>query len=178
MIFSSPVPWPYWKMGSTSKVGTDYLAGSPLASLLHNLDYPVLVVPENAPFRHFHHILLACDLADIGSGLPQSLPLLKDLREHFGSRFDVITVETPKVLANEQAVFESDAWKESFKDLYPDIHFIRTDKVEEGIKEYLRDNDADLVMVFPKKHRLFEFHVSQSRKFAKHSSIPVMSLHE
>jgi len=165
-------------LGSTGSTLEKFLTGSPLASLLHNLEYPVLVVPENAPFRHFHRILLACDLADIGSGLRQSLPLLKELRAHFGSRFDVITVETPKVLANEQSVFNSDAWKKPFEDLYPDIHFIRTHKVDEGIKEYLKYNDADLVLVFPKKHGLFEFHVSQSRKFAKQSPIPVMSLHE
>jgi nucleotide-binding universal stress UspA family protein len=165
-------------LGSTGPTLEKFLTGSPLASLLHNLEYPVLVIPEKVSFRHYDRILLACDLDDIGSGLPQSLPLLKELRDHFGSRFDVITVETPKVLASEQAVFESDAWKESFKDLYPDIHFIRTHKVDEGIREYLKDHEADLVMVFPKKHGLFEFHVSQSRKFAKHSPIPVMSLHE
>lgn len=165
-------------LGSSGPTLEKFLTGSPLASLLHNLDYPVLVVPENAPFRHFNRILLACDLADIRSGLPQSLHLIKDLREHFGSRFDVLTVETPKAPAIGQAVLESDAWKEPFKDIYPEIHFIRTHKVEDGIKEYLAHNEADLVMVFPKKHRLFEFHVSQSRKLATHSPIPVMSLHE
>ena len=54
-------------LGSTGSTLEKFLTGSPLASLLHNLEYPVLVVPENAPFRHFHRILLACDLADIGS---------------------------------------------------------------------------------------------------------------
>lgn len=165
-------------LGATGPSLEKFLAGSSVASLLHNLDYPVLVVPENVPFRHYHRILLACDLSDIGNGLPHSLPLLKDLRDHFGCRFDVITVETPKILAGEHAVFTTDAWKEPFKDIYPEIHFIKTHKVEEGILEYLNHNEADLVMVFPKKHGLFEFHVSQSRKFAKHSPIPVLSLHE
>lgn len=165
-------------LGSSGPTLEKFLTGSPLASLLHNIEYPVLVVPENVPFQNYRRILLACDLTDLGAGLPQSLPLLKDLRLHFGSRFDVLTVETPGVVADEQAVFESEAWKEPFKELYPEVHFIRTRKVDDGIREYLLQNEADLVMVFPKKHRLFEFHVSQSRKIAKHSPIPVMSLHE
>ena len=165
-------------LGSSGPTLEKFIVGSPLASLLHNLDYPVLVVPENVPFRHFHRILLACELADICSGLPQSLHLLKDLRQHFGSCFDILTVETPKALANEQGVFESDSWKEPFKELYPEIHFIRTHNIEEGIREYLLHHEADLVMVFPKKHRLLEFHISQSRKLALHSPIPVLSLHE
>jgi nucleotide-binding universal stress UspA family protein len=165
-------------LGSSGPTLEKFITGSPLASLLHNIEFPVLVVPENIPFRHYHRILLACDLADLGAGLPQSLSLLKELRAHFGSRFDVLTVETPDVLEGEQAVFESEGWKEPFKDLYPEIHFIRTRKVDEGIREYLLQNEVDLVLVFPKKHRLFEFHVSQSRKVAKNSPIPVMSLHE
>jgi nucleotide-binding universal stress UspA family protein len=164
-------------LGAAGRSLEKFLAGSPVASLLHNLDYPVLVVPENSSFHQFRRILLAFDLDDIGSGLPNSLPLLKDLREHFGSRFDIVTVETRKVLSDEATCFESGGWKEQLKELYPEIHYIRKPKVEEGILEYLGNNDADLVMVFPKKHGFFDFHVSQSRKLAQHSPIPVLSLH-
>jgi len=165
-------------LGASGPSLEKFLGGSPVASLLHNLNYPILVIPENTAFRNLNQILLACDLDDIGSGIPHSLPLLKDLRKHFGSRFDIVTVETKNVLANEETIFRNETWKEQLKELCPEIHLIRTPKVEEGILEYLRHHEADLVIVFPKKHGLFDFHVSQSRKFAKHSPIPVMSLHE
>ena len=164
-------------LGATGPTFEKFLAGSPVASLLHNLDYPVLVVPETYTFHRFHRILLACDLEDLGSGMPNSLPLLKDLREHFGSRFDIVTVETGKVSREEQSVFDSDGWKNQLKELYPEFHYVRKSKVEEGIFEYLAHNDADLIMVFPKKHGFLDFHVSQSRKVAQHSPIPVLSLH-
>jgi nucleotide-binding universal stress UspA family protein len=164
-------------LGATGPTLEKFLTGNPVTSLLQ-LEYPVLVVPESAAFHRFHRVLLACDLDDIGSGIPNSLPLLKDLRDHFGSRFDIITVETHKVLSDEATVFESGGWKEQLKDLYPEIHYIRKPKVEDGILEYLSHNDADLVMVFPKKHGFFDFHTSQSRKLAQHSPIPVLSLHE
>jgi nucleotide-binding universal stress UspA family protein len=153
------------------------VAGSPVASMLHNLDFPILVVPESYTFHRFHRILLACDLEDIGSGIPYSLPLLKDLRDHFGSRFDIVTVETRKVLSEEKHVFDFDGWKNKLKELYPELHYVRKPKVEDGILDYLAQNEADLILVFPKKHGFFDFHVSQSRKVAQNSPIPVLSLH-
>jgi len=165
-------------LGATGPTLEKFLAGSPVSSLLHSLNYPVLVVPAGVSFHQFRRVLLACDLDDIGSGIPLSLPLLKDLRQFFGSRFDIVTVETSSVLSEEQKTFKYEGWKDQLKDLYPEIHYVRNSKVEDGIQEYLGKHEADLVMVFPKKHGFFEFHTSQSKKFTKHSTIPVMSLHE
>jgi nucleotide-binding universal stress UspA family protein len=165
-------------LGASGPTLEKFLAGSPISSLLHNLNYPVLVVPREATFHQFRRVLLACDLDDIGSGIPMSLPLLKDLRQYFGSKFDIVTVETGAVLSEEQKTFKYEGWKDQLKDLYPEIHYIRNTRVEDGIREYLGKHETDLVMVFPKKHSFFEFHTSQSKKFTKHSTIPVMSVHE
>jgi nucleotide-binding universal stress UspA family protein len=164
-------------LGAAGPTFEKFLAGSPVASLHHNLNFPVLVVPETYTFHRFHRILLACELEDIGSGMPNSMPLLKDLREHFGSRFDIVIVETPKVLTQERYVFDSDGWKKELKELYPEVHYVRKPRVEEGLLEYLDHNEADLILVFPKKHGFLEFHASQSRKVAQTSPIPVLSLH-
>jgi nucleotide-binding universal stress UspA family protein len=180
-------------LGATGPTLEKFLTGSAVAPLLRHLAYPVIVVPESAVFHHFTRILLACDPDDIGTGLPNSLPLLKDLRDHFGSRFDIVTVETHQKSgegriagpgegmtsgSTEATNSGSGGWKELLKDLYPEIHTIRAPKVEDGILEYLSHHDADLVMVFPKKHGLFDFHTSQSRKLAQHSPVPVLSLHQ
>ena len=165
-------------LGASGPTLEKFLAGSPVSSLLHNLNYPVLVIPEGVTFHQFRHVLLACDLDDIGSGIPLSLPLLKDLRHYFGSRFDIVTVETRAVLSEEQKTFQCESWKDQLKGFYPEIHYIRNPRVEDGIREYLGKHEADLVIVFPKKHGFFEFHISQSKKFARNSTIPVMSLHE
>jgi len=164
-------------LGATAPTFEKFLVGSPISSLLHNMDYPVLVVPETYSFHPFRRILLACDLEDIGSGIPYSLPLLKGLREQFGSRFDIVTVGTQNVLTEELHVLDSVGWKTKLKELYPEIHYVQGSKVEDGILDYLAHNDADLILVFPKKHGLLEFHVKQSRKVARHSPVPVLSLH-
>lgn len=163
--------------GSAGPTLEKFLAGSPVGSLLHNLGYPVLVVPETYTFHPFRRILLACELEDIGSGIPNSLPLLRDLRDYFGSRFDIVTVGTQKVLTEELHVLDSVGWKTKLKELYPEIHYVQESKVEDGILDYLAHNDADLILVFPKKHGFLEFHISRSRKVARYSPVPVLSLH-
>jgi nucleotide-binding universal stress UspA family protein len=165
-------------LGASGPSLEKFLSGSPIASLLHTLNYPVFVVPEGVSFTRLRRILLACDTRDLSSGLPRTLPLLKELRDRFGSRFDIVTVETGKEQSQEQVVFQGEGWKEALKELYPEMHVIHSARIQDGVLEYLKENEADLVMVFPKKHGMFEFHVSQSRKLAKSSPIPVLSLHE
>jgi nucleotide-binding universal stress UspA family protein len=162
--------------GAAGPTYEKFLAGSAVSSLLHNLDYPVLVVPETYTFHPFRRVLLACDLEDIGSGIPHFLPLLKGLREQFGSRFDIVTVGRQKVLTEDLHILDSVGWKTKLKELYPEIHYVQESKVEDGILDYLAHNEADLIMVFPKKHGFLEFHVSQSRKVAERSPVPVLSV--
>jgi len=119
-------------LGASGPTFEKFLTGSPVASLLHSLNYPVLVVPEGVSFHQFRRVLLACDLDDIGSGTPMSLPLLKDLQKYFGSKFDIVTVETGAVLSEEQKTFKNEGWKDQLKELFPEIHYVRNSKVEDG----------------------------------------------
>jgi nucleotide-binding universal stress UspA family protein len=164
-------------LGVTGPTLTKTITGSPVSALLH-LAYPVLVLPENAVFHQFQRIALACDVHDLESGLPHSLPLLKTLRQQFHARIDIITIEDWKTWTGEEYFLRSQVWKRRLGELEPEIHQVHTSQVAEGIADYLVEHPADLVIVFPKKHNILELHTSQSRKFARHSSVPVLSLHE
>jgi nucleotide-binding universal stress UspA family protein len=63
-----------------------------------------------------------------------------------------------------------------------DAHFnvisVSTKDISEGINAYLGKENADWLIVFPKKHTFFEFHNSKSKKIARHCPVPVMSVHE
>jgi nucleotide-binding universal stress UspA family protein len=164
-------------LGASGPTFEKFVSGSPVGSLLH-LPFPVLVVPEHVPFHRFQQIVLACDINDLESGLPHSLPLLKELQKRFDAHIDIVTVESGKTWTGEQFYVQAEAWKTRLKDLQPEMHLVHHARVEEGLLDFLADHPADLVIVFPKKHSFLEFHTSQSRKFAKHSNVPVLSLHE
>lgn len=164
-------------LGAAGPTITKTLTGSPVAPLLH-LPYPVLVIPEDAAFHQFQRIALACDVNDLESGLPHSMPLLKELRHQFHAHIDIVTIENWKTWTEGEYELRAQTWKSRLKALEPELHQVHSTRVEEGIADYLADHPADLVIVFPKKHNALEFHTSQSRKFAKHGHIPVLSLHE
>jgi len=164
-------------LGSSGPTFEKFIAGSQIGALLR-LPYPVLVIPERETFHSFRNIVLACDITDLDSGIPHSLALIEELRRRFKATIDVVTVGDNGSATNEEFFLQSKAWQDLLWQLQPSLHIIHEKNIEEGLFHYLADNPADLVVVFPKKHNILEFHTRQSKKIAKHSAIPVMSLHE
>jgi hypothetical protein len=166
-------------MGNSGKSLERALNGSHVAGAIRHLPYPLIVVPENAVFHQFKKIVLACDLDDIAEGVPVTFNFLKEFRDVFGCGFEVINITTSRQDYQDEAeaAFEFDSWKTRLQEFYPEVHFVRMNKVEEGISEYLTSHPADLLLVFPKKHNVFEFHKSHAKKIAFSSSVPVMSIH-
>jgi len=148
------------------------------ARSLLNLPVPLIIVPQEAAFHPIKKIALACDIDDICGGLPIKPAFLNELSETFNAGFDLVNINTSRQAVNERALFSYETWKSQFHELFPEVNFIETGKVQDGIAQYLEHNDADLLLVFPKDHGFFEFHVSQAKKIALHSRIPVMSIHE
>jgi nucleotide-binding universal stress UspA family protein len=154
------------------------LTGSPTLQALRRLPYPMLVIPEGVQFEQPERILLACDLEDIHSEMIGATGFLRELKDLFGARFDIINVTTPAEEGQGETVYTYEARRARMKEIYPELHFVHTDTVGKGIGEYLKDHPADWLIVFPKKHAFYELHSSQARKIVLHSPIPVMSIHE
>ncbi len=166
-------------LGSSGNSLEKLLIGSHLSGVLHHIPYPLIVVPKNAVFHPFKKVVLACDLDDIAKGVPAGVSFLKEFQDIFGSGFEVINITTERQdRQNEaEAAFEFNSWKERLQEIYPDVHFVRMNKIEEGISDYLVSHPADLLLVFPKKHSFLEFHKSHAKKISLNSTIPVMSIH-
>lgn len=165
-------------MGASGNSLERMFAGSNTVRAVRHLPYPVLVIPDKAVFHAIRKIVLACDLEDIASGIPASVSFLRELRDLFSARFEVVNVVTRSEQSEGQAVFEFNSWKDRLQEIYPEVHFVHTSKVDEGINDYLKEHPADLLLVFPKSHSLLEFHRSQTKKVVLHCPIPIMSLHE
>lgn len=153
------------------------LTGGNLTAAIRRLPYPLIVVPENAVFSQIHKIVLACDLNDISGGVPVSPAFLKELRDNFGASFDVLNINTRGQQQETANIMEVEAWKACILETFPEVHFVQTDNVEEGIAQYLNEHPADMLLVFPKRHNFFEFHRSHAKKLALNSNVPIMSIH-
>lgn len=164
-------------MGASGATLERALLGGNLIAAIRHLPYPLIVVPENASFKEIRKVVIACDLSDISGGIPVKPAFLKELRDMFDTRFEVLNIVTKGQDQATQDIMTVDAWKECVRDLFPEVHFVQMDNVEEGIAHYLDEHPADLLLVFPKKHNFLSFHRSHTKKLALGSTVPVMSIH-
>ncbi|MHA4808619.1 universal stress protein [Flavitalea flava] len=165
-------------MGNSVPSFETLLAGRKTQVAIHNLHYPLIIVPAKSSFQPIKKIVLACDPKDLTAGM--QVAFLNELREIFSASLEVIHISTGEKdrQLEGQTVFAYNSRKDNFRDIFPDVHFIHAEKVEEGLNEYVEKNQIDLLLVFPKKHSLLEFHRSHAKKIAAHCSVPVMSIHE
>ncbi|HLZ89081.1 MAG TPA: universal stress protein [Puia sp.] len=164
-------------MGATGGGLENALLGSNTVRAVRHLPYPILVVPEDAHFQPIKNVVVACDREDLFLGLPVATPVLRELSGLPDVRLEVVHVITGEESASEFTEAYN-RWKGQVKGMQPELHFVRGAGVEEGLTEHLRGRPADLVLVFPKRHGLLEFHRSHARRLVLHCAVPVMSLHE
>jgi len=154
------------------------IGGSPTVDAARHLPYPVLVIPANAIFHRISRILLAADADEIETALPVTMAFLKELRDLFMARFDIINVSVEGDREQEERIFESYEWKRDLQDIYPELHYFRAARLSEGIGQYLGQSGSDWLMIFPKRHRWLEFHKSRSTELLTHARVTVLSICE
>jgi nucleotide-binding universal stress UspA family protein len=165
-------------MGASRDSLQNTLQGSGTVRALRHLPYPVLVIPEDVVFHAVKKIAIACDQEDIDSGMPETLPVLKEISEILKAQLSFVHVLTDGKENAMDAITEYDVWKRQIRAFGPEMHFVRQERVEDGIGKYLQDHEVDWLMVLPKKHSILEFHKSRAKQIVLHCPVPVISVHE
>ncbi len=157
-------------------VAERFFFGSNTFTILKNLHFPVLIVPQNAIYRHIRRIGLASDLKDIYE-IP--VEILRVMAELFDASLDIIHISSSKEeqLKNMAA---AGILKKRLKEFDPEIHFIINNNIEEAINDYTEQHHEDLILVISRKHSFWEslIHKSKSRQIALHPNTPVLAIHE
>jgi nucleotide-binding universal stress UspA family protein len=164
-------------MGATGDGLENALTGSSSVRAVRHLPYPVLVVPEHAHLQAIRYIVVACDEEDIRAGLPVATPVLQLMSGMPDLRIEVVHVITGDESATEFTLAYNH-WKNGLWGLQPALRLLRATNVQQGLNEFLTGCGADLLVVFPKKHALLEFHKSQAKRLVMHCGMPVISVHE
>ncbi len=165
-------------MGASSHSLQNTLQGSITIKALRHLPYPLLVIPENVVFQQVKNIVVACDREDIDFGVPTFLSTLREIAQLLDARLELVHVLTSGKEVATETLEEYNIWKQTAKTMAPELHFIHESRVEEGVIDYLKNHEADWLMVFPKRHSLLAFHQSHSRQIVMSCPLPVMSIQE
>ena len=155
------------------------LFGSNTLHAIRNLTWPVITIPPGKTFgTGIKKIGFACDFRDMAQQTPSDK--IHELVSAFNAEFHVLNVDY------KEKHFQADTPEQSalvhtlLEDLNPVYDFIGSPDIETGINEFAENNNLDLIIAIPKKHKLLEglFHKSATKQLVFHSHIPVACIHE
>lgn len=164
-------------MGTTGHSAIDRIIfGSTTLTAIRQLTWPVICIPQGKEYgAGIKKIGFACDLRQVEETTP--FTTIVNFVQALQAELHVLNVEEGEVpnLPEQTAVLGT-----ALKDVDPQFHFIRHSDVEEGINDFAEQNNLDLLIAIPKKHRLLDglFKPSSTRQLVKGSHIPVMCIHE
>lgn len=166
-------------MGTKGATGVERVFfGSTTLTAIKHLSWPVIVIPPGKKYTSIKKIGFACDFSKVVESTP--INLIKDFVKQFNAELFVLNVD------HKNAHFKADTPEQSallhsmLEDLNPRYHFIEDENIEAGINKFAEENNLDLVITIPKKHKLLEglFKKSHTRRLVFESHVPIMCVHE
>lgn len=157
---------------------TRLVVGSNTIRTIHQLSYPVLVVPPRATFIPVRKIGFACDYKKVLESTPVE-PLKKIVRD-FNAELFVLNIEYSNTGTSVEKMKESAVVTELLKDLKPSYQTIVSGDITFGINWFADKEKIDWMVMIPKKHKLTEkmFSRSQTKELLHHTHLPVLCMHE
>jgi nucleotide-binding universal stress UspA family protein len=170
-------------MGSHGATGLErMIMGSTTLTTIRHLKCPVIVVPSGTTYHGIKRIGLACDFENVVKSTP--VDYIKNIIREFGAELYVLNVRDKQgdedVDDLDEATVDTAYLDAMLDDVKPTYVQLTGKHVVETINSFAENNNLDLVMVIPKKHKFIDslFHKSQSRELITHAHIPIVSIHE
>lgn len=150
------------------------ILGSITTGMINQSAIPMLVIPENAPFRIPKKILLASDGSAIHS--QSHLKVLFQMANQFNSCIDILTVLTKENIHKRESII--DQLERSFINTNHQYHFKEMTNVGDAINDFIAKTESDMLVMLPRKHNFLEylFERSHTRSLAFHTHIPLLTL--
>jgi len=153
----------------------ELLIGSNAASVIQNIDIPVLVIPPKSEVKALKNIVLATDMDLRKKERP--LLRLKQFAQIFDSSIDVLHFQDDDGVKKGSREF-----LESHLNDIPHTYSVLAQKenLDTDILNHCQKKNADVVTAITKRYGFFEglFKKSLTSKLAYHTTIPMLALHE
>jgi nucleotide-binding universal stress UspA family protein len=167
-------------MGTRGASGIErILFGSTTLTAIRQLTWPVIVVPPGKVYgTGIKKIGFACDFEKVVETTP--IQFIKNMVKEFGAELHVLNVDYQSKHFKPETPEESLMLHTLLEDLNPNYHFINHADIEDGINEFAEENNIDLLITIPKKHKLLDslFKQSSTKQLVTQSHVPVMCVHE
>jgi len=166
-------------MGLTGKNAlTRLIVGSNTIKAIHNLRYPILVVPPRGEFIPIRKIGFACDYKAMTQNTP--LTLLKKIVTDFRAELHVMNVDFGNKNFDPDKLHESFVLADTLEDMKPEYHTIEANDIINGLNSFAASAKLDWIVVIPKTHTLVQkiFTRSNAEQLLYHTIVPILCIHE
>lgn len=154
------------------------IVGSNTSKAISNLMTPVLMVPTNAKFKTPEKIVFASDYLALKNDLP--LNALLNFITFFNSNLFIVNVKKMDEKTSSKSVAAFINVRKILRKVNYSIHHTVNENVVDGINEFVKKVDAEIVAMIPRKHNFFYrlFNFSKTKKVAFYSHVPLLVLPE
>jgi nucleotide-binding universal stress UspA family protein len=158
------------KGGGTIKEMT---VGNMATRLMHSSSIPILMIPEKASFRNPVNIVIAIDGKEIFS---RALSTLQEIALSSQSAIHIVHIYPSNTTFDKETII--DKVDSHFVNIFHMYDFIESDNVDIAIENYMKENEADLLAIIPRRHSFFEkfFTQNHAKRLAFHANVPVLAL--
>jgi nucleotide-binding universal stress UspA family protein len=167
-------------MGITGKSAlAKVFFGSNTLKMVESKVCPVLIIPENAPFRAIRNVMLTSDFKETVRTTP-SVPI-KEILGEFKAQLHVVNVDKNHYISlTENYEKEKQDLARMFQEFNPEFYFMRLYDVDEAINLFARDKDIDLLIIIRRNESFIEkyFTASHTKAITYNSKVPLLVMHE
>lgn len=163
-------------MGMDSSLLEYKLFGNTTTAAIRSLRFPLLVVPNDIPFKGIKRIVYACEYSYLSED--NHLDLLKEITRKFDAKLQILHVETktePALTSVGDQILAIDTRMEDVDHTYS---VIENPSVGNGIVQGLKAWNADLLVMVPHKAGFWESFLkgSATREMALRTRVPLLVL--
>lgn len=161
-------------VGARGKGNSNAFFGSTTTALLNKGNGPVLIIPETYTYSPIKNIAYASDFSS-STELISHVALFM-LAESFNANIDVIHVQTTHFDLTQPHVIEKMNINQLLSKFSHSFHNIKNEKVEAGIKEFLKENESQILTLVARKHNFFEklFGIENTPTIINKTKIPLL----
>jgi nucleotide-binding universal stress UspA family protein len=162
-------------IGLTGAGMANFFLGSNTLNIVNGVGRIVLTVPPYADFRPIRKIVFACDMVQVASTVPAER--IKRIVRLLDAELLVLNIRKPQQPSPEEEA-EKETLRKMLEGISYSFHAIHKRHIVTGIKDFVREQEADLVAIVPKKHDFLErlMRTSHTKAMLFHSGIPILTL--
>lgn len=158
---------------------TEKIVGSITTSLIKRAKCPVLAIHKGTKFKPIKKIALACDYHKLA--YPTVLKPVKELATLFKSEILILNVvheleEVPTISKAAEGV----KLNRALEGIKHSFHYMINHEVTDGISDFVKENEIDLIAMVPHSHTVIEtiFKESNTKHMAFHVAKPLLAIHD